>query len=57
MPLKVVLMNVAGACGKLQKSLLFLLFGVKKYKDSGDLDNWAKANGLSLSGYMVWFPN
>ena len=29
----------------------------KKYKDSGDLDNWAKANGLSLSGYMVWFPN
>ncbi len=29
----------------------------KKYKDSEELDNWAKANGLSLSGYMVWFPN
>jgi LysM repeat protein len=29
----------------------------KKYKDDPMyLDNWAKNNGLSLSGYMVWMP-
>jgi hypothetical protein len=28
------------------------------YKDDPQyLDSWAKANGFSLSGYMVWTPN
>jgi len=30
----------------------------KLYKDDPQyLDSWAKANGFSLSGYMVWTPN